>query len=96
VEPYADVSRRLRGLRGRRDAVELDLTHEEAHLLREVLRSYLKELRGEIVDTENPEYKRTLRHERELLDGIAARLDETPPGEEPTITRVVRVTAYWT
>ena len=45
--------------------MQLHLDDHEAHLLREVLRSYLKELRGEIVDTDNVEYKRTLRHERE-------------------------------
>jgi hypothetical protein len=76
--------------------VQLEVTDEEAHLLREVLRSYLTDLRGEIVDTDNPEFKRTLRHERELLDAIAARLEGSPEGEEPTITRVVRVTAVWT
>jgi hypothetical protein len=76
--------------------MQLELTDEEAHLLREVLRSYLTDLRGEIVDTDNPEFKRRLKHERELLDVIAQRLDESPQGEEPTITRVVRVTAVWT
>jgi len=76
--------------------VQLELTDEEGHLLREVLRSYLKELRGEIVDTDNVAFKRNLKHERELLDGLAARLDGTPEGAEPTITRVVRVTAVWT
>lgn len=75
--------------------MQLHLDDHEAHLLREVLRSYLKELRGEIVDTDNVEYKRTLRHEREVLDAIAARLDETPPGDEPVITQVVQVTAVW-
>jgi hypothetical protein len=76
--------------------VHLEVTDEEAHLLREVLRSYLTDLRGEIVGTDNPEFKRALKHERELLDAIAARLDASPPGEEPTITRVVRVTTVWT
>jgi hypothetical protein len=76
--------------------MQLHLTDEEAHLLREVLRSYLKELRGEIVDTDNAEYKRNLRRERESLDTIAARLDESPQGDEPTITSVLRVTAVWT
>ena len=76
--------------------MQLEVTNEEAHLLREVLRSYLTDLRGEIVDTDNPEFKRQLKHERELLDAIAQRLDESPELDEPTITRVVRVTAVWT
>ena len=75
--------------------MQLHLDDHEAHLLREVLRSYLKELRGEIVDTDNAGYKRELRHERDALDAIAARLDDAPVGDEPTITRVVQVTAVW-
>jgi hypothetical protein len=75
--------------------VQLHLNDEEAHLLREVLRSYLKDLRGEIGDTDNVGYKRNLKHERDLLDAIAGRLDETPDGDEPTITSVLRVTAVW-
>jgi hypothetical protein len=76
--------------------MQLHLEDHEAHLLREVLRSYLRELRGEIVDTDNVGYKRTLKHEREVLDGIAARLDETPDHDEPVITRIVQVSAVWT
>lgn len=76
--------------------MQLHLDDHEAHLLREVLRSYLKELRGEIVDTDNVSYKRTLRAEREMLDAIAARLDETPAADPPVITRVIRVSAVWT
>lgn len=76
--------------------MQLHLTDDEAHLLREVLRSYLKELRGEIVDTDNAEYKRNLKRERDSLVAIATRLDESPQGDEPTITGVLRVTAVWT
>ena len=75
--------------------MQLDLTDQESHLLREVLATYLTELRGEIIDTDNSEFKRKLRHERELLDGIAKRLDETPAGDEPTLVQVIRVTAVW-
>jgi len=75
--------------------MQLDLTDEEAHLLREVLATYLTELRGEIIDTDNSEFKRKLRHERQLLDAIAERLDETPVGDEPSVVQVVRVTAVW-
>lgn len=75
--------------------MQLDLTDEESHLLREVLRTYLTELRGEIIDTDNSEFKRKLRHEREMLDAIAVRLDESPARDEPMLMRVVRVTAVW-
>jgi hypothetical protein len=76
--------------------MQLHLSDQEAHLLREVLRSYLKELRGEIVDTDNVAYKRTLRAERDALDAIAARIEATPAAEEPVITRVIQVSAIWT
>lgn len=76
--------------------MQLHLNDDEAHLLREVLRSYLKELRGEIVDTDNAEYKRNLKRERDSLVAIAGRLEESPQGDEPTITGVLRVTAVWT
>lgn len=76
--------------------MHLQLTDDEAHLLREVLRSYLKELRGEIIDTDNVDYKRSLRRERGQLESIAGRLDATPDGGEVTVTRVVRVSTVWT
>jgi hypothetical protein len=75
--------------------MELHLDEGEAHLLREVLTSYMKELRGEIIDTDNAEYKRTLRRERDSLDAIAGRLAHSPTADEPMITRVLQVNAIW-
>jgi hypothetical protein len=72
-------------------AMDLVLTDEEGHLVREVLRHYLSDLRGEIADTDNPAFKRGLRHEREVLDSIAARLDAGPDFDPPIITSVIRV-----
>ncbi len=74
----------------------LNLSQHEAHLLRQVLDSYLKELRGEIVDTDNPGFRRGLREEREELESIAARLDVDPSLSPSTLTRMVRVTAILT
>ncbi len=70
----------------------LELSDEEAALMREVLASYLKELRGEIVDTDNADYRRTLRRERQQLEDIVVRLEHLPR-VEPVVTRLVQVSA---
>ncbi|MDO8391324.1 MAG: hypothetical protein Q7V57_12640 [Actinomycetota bacterium] len=75
--------------------MDLHLDESEAHLLREVLASYVKELRGEIIDTDNADYKRGLRAERDSLDAIAARLDHVPRFDDPIVTRVLQVNAIW-
>ncbi|MGB8857736.1 MAG: hypothetical protein WCC60_00695 [Ilumatobacteraceae bacterium] len=76
--------------------MQLNLSDQEAHLLRQVLDSYLKELRGEIVDTDNPAYRRDLREERDTLVSITERLAANPTLSPSTITRMVRVTAVLT
>jgi hypothetical protein len=77
-------------------SMHLTLTEHEAQLLRQVLDSYLKELRGEIVDTDNPAFRRGLREERDALVAVAERLDHLPDVEPSAITRMVRVTAVLT
>jgi hypothetical protein len=72
-----------------------ELSDRDEQLLREVLASYLKELRGEILDTDNHDYKRVLKLERERLDSIVARLEHAPKAEEPTFTRVLTVSEVW-
>jgi len=76
--------------------MQLTLTDHEAQLLRQVLESYLKELRGEIVDTDNPAFRRELRDERDALAAVAERLAHLPAYEPSAITRMVRVTAVLT
>lgn len=76
--------------------MQLTLSDQEAHLLHQVLQSYLKELRGEIVDTDNPQYRRELREERDTLATIADRLEHQPDRAAPAITKMVRVTAVLT
>jgi hypothetical protein len=70
----------------------LELSEKDAQLLREVLASYLKELRGEIVDTDNHEYKKVLRREREQLDSIVVRLEHASTRVSTTHERVAEVT----
>src|SRR5688572_7011400 len=55
--------------------MDVELTAEESAALQAALRSYLSDLRVEIADTDNPEYKRTLRAEREALERALAKLD---------------------
>lgn len=76
--------------------MQLTLTDHEAHLLHQVLESYLKDLRGEIVDTDNPGYRRELREERDALVEIADRLERCPALAPSAITKMVRVTAVLT
>lgn len=53
---------------------ELDLTPEEADELRSTIAAALSELTGEVADTDNAEYRRGLRHRRDLLNEIVAKL----------------------
>ena len=56
--------------------MNVDLDHEESACMLAALRSYCAELRMEIVDTDNAEYKRGLRHEREVLEQTLRKLEE--------------------
>jgi hypothetical protein len=55
--------------------ITFSLTDEERDVLSRALGLYLSELRMEIVDTENWEYRAALKHEKNVLDGIAEALD---------------------
>jgi hypothetical protein len=54
--------------------MELRLDANEATMLAEVLERYLSDLRVEITDTDNPNYRRELRDEREGLEAVLTRL----------------------
>jgi hypothetical protein len=79
--------------------MEIELTAEESDAVESALRRYLSELRMEIVDTDNPEFKRTLRAERESLERALAKLDAShhaePSTESPGVTGSVRVVRMW-
>lgn len=55
-------------------AHEITLTEDESAAIQKALLSYLRELRGEIADTDNPSYKRELREERASLEAAIAKL----------------------
>lgn len=54
--------------------MELHLDPEEATTLAAVLDRYLSDLRMEIIDTDNPDFKRQLKAEQHVLENVLARL----------------------
>jgi hypothetical protein len=60
--------------------MDVELTPEESEAVRQALRSYLSDLRMEITDTDNPEYRRTLRDERATLERAMSKLAGEPNG----------------
>jgi hypothetical protein len=54
--------------------MNLELTAEEAQLLREVLTNHIGDLRSEIVHTERYSLRQALKHDEELLRSLVARL----------------------
>ena len=53
---------------------QFDLTGEEAAVLRQALESYLSDLRMEIVDTEQMDYREELKRQEEILTRLEERL----------------------
>jgi hypothetical protein len=71
---------------------------EESAALRDALSSYCSDLRMEIADTDNPQYRRGLRHERELLESVLAKLEGGAARSEERDHAgrvVVRVISVW-
>jgi hypothetical protein len=54
--------------------MDVELSQGESEAVQKALRSYLSELRMEITDTDNPEYKRELRDERASLESAISKL----------------------
>lgn len=78
--------------------MDVSLTTEESAVVRKALRTYLSDLRAEIVDTDNPAYKRDLREERSALETAVGKLDEASRGPDPvtvTASRSIRVVDMW-
>ena len=78
--------------------MDIELTPEESAAVRAALRNYVSSLRMEIVDTDNPAFKRDLKQERELLESALIKLDGTDheeAGEGPDGAEIVRVVRIW-
>ena len=56
--------------------MEIHLSPEESDALRSSLRTYISDLRMEIADTDNPEFRRVLRGERSVLESVLSRLED--------------------
>jgi len=54
--------------------VDLTLDDEEAGVLREILEQTIRDLHYEIASTDNPEYKRDLRHRGDVLEAIRSKV----------------------
>jgi len=54
--------------------IDLKLTNEEAENLKEVLTSYVSDLRMEIADTDQFEFREGLKNKETFLKGLISRL----------------------
>jgi hypothetical protein len=59
--------------------MDFELADREAELLGGILRSYLSELRGEVVRTDRFDLRQTLKREEEEVKGLLARLEVSVP-----------------
>jgi len=68
--------------------VEIELTQNEANVLREILKPHLSELNFEIAFTHNKEFTQLLKKKRDFMIDFLQRLEGVPasgkrsPGEE--------------
>lgn len=74
--------------------MDVALTEEESAALQKALHSYLSDLRSEIADTDNRQFRDGLKHEREVLEAVVAKLDAVHP--KPTGNDVILVHLWWT
>jgi len=58
--------------------MELSLGEDERELLQQVVSSAFRDLRMEIADTDNAEYRAGLRERRSVLESILFQLDNPP------------------
>lgn len=58
--------------------MQMEMTQEESALLRNALDHYLTELTGEIVNTDNREFRSELKHEKEILTVLKHRMESAP------------------
>lgn len=56
--------------------IDLKLTNEEAEELKDVLTSYVSDLRMEIADTDSYEFRETLKKKKNFLNDLISKLSE--------------------
>ena len=62
--------------KGRRPHPQIELTPQEAEMLRDILVRYLPELRREIADTDKKEFRRFLQKMEGFIDDFIQRLQQ--------------------
>jgi hypothetical protein len=78
--------------------MDIELSQQESAVIRQALDSYCSDLRMEIVDTDNPAFRRGLKEERALIEGVLAKLDDaiaTEPDRSPEGHVMVRLVAWY-
>ncbi|MEO5722970.1 MAG: hypothetical protein ABIQ39_02145 [Ilumatobacteraceae bacterium] len=78
--------------------MDVSLNVQESDAVSKALRSYVSDLRMEIVDTDNPEYKRELREEQNALEAAIGKLDAAVPApteDGNTEAAEARVITLW-
>lgn len=63
------------------------ISPEELETLTEVLKEYLTDLRSEIIDTDDFEYKQGLKHKEEVLRVVLAKLER----ERQSVQQLLKV-----
>lgn len=56
--------------------IQIELTTEKAEMLREILSTYLSDLRMEIADTENMSFRESLKKKEEFLNELLQHLEK--------------------
>jgi hypothetical protein len=59
--------------------IRLELTRDEATLLRELLAVYIADYRREVAGTENPEFRHTLQRRCDFIEELLRRLERASP-----------------
>ncbi len=81
--------------------MNVSFSTEESEAVRNALRSYLRKLRYEISDTDNPGYKRGLRAEREALESAVGKLDQmaaagaAAAADQPDANATLAIVELW-
>jgi hypothetical protein len=73
-----------------------ELSSEESAALGKALTSYLSDLRMEIANTDNAEFRRGLQAERAALESVLTKLDRAAGTSGQPAGEVVEITLIWT
>jgi len=72
-----------------------ELSTNESAAVQKALTSYLSDLRMEIADTDNAEYRRGLQAERTALEAALAKLDRAAGPDDDDSDDVITISLMW-